>query len=395
MDEFSKICADMYKPLNDLCDSCQYDTEFDESGTFWRQRLQKNDSGASRLALGEDAPEPYYKIMNILRKNFPDSTDVKFEQSIESLLFRILKNKKKNMKKISKDWLEDIFKKKRNMEYYTHAGFIADYPFTYSLKIDNVLIAPINSDEIKSHEFFGEINHWLKKMSKPMGMNAMFVCRVQAYDNDNCKLISNTHVNRVLHFIKLIDPYSEVRLQVKDYKVVGRSEIIGRGKGSEYSHGNILRKDNFMNRSVPVEFMNRIRDKAETFFFKKDITGFQKAILSALYWYGRVDVTFDDYIVQYISYINGLERLVLFDAKGDKAEMFGKRISCRNPGIDREEISHLYQKRNDLLHENEPNIYEDELTMLRTLLRLLILDMIDNNDDCIVLHSYFKKYDKN
>jgi len=218
MDEFSKIYADIHTPLNDLCNNCQYDTEFgesDESGTFWKQSLKKDESGASRLTLGNNAPEPYYKLMNILRKNFPDSTDVKFEQSIESLLFRILKNEKKNMKKISKDWLEDIFKKKRNMEYYTHVGFIADYPFTHSLKIDNVLIAPINSDEIKNHEFFREINHWFKMMSKPMGVNAMFVCKVKAYDNDNCKLISNIHVSRVLHFIKLIDPYSEVRLQVK------------------------------------------------------------------------------------------------------------------------------------------------------------------------------------
>ena len=119
------------------------------------------------------------------------------------------------------------------------------------------------------------------------------------------------------------------------------------------------------------------------------------AILSALYWYGRVDVTFDDVIDQYISYINGLERLVLFDAEKDKARKFGQRISCRFPSTDKDIISSLYEKRNRLLHENEPDIYEDELGMLRGLLRGLIFDMIDENEKHSILYSYFKKYDKN
>lgn len=353
MDEFSKIYDKIHTPLNHLCDNCRLDVEFDESDEFWQQKTENDDNGVHILTIGKNAYEPYYEIMNILRENFPDSTDAEFEQNIESLLFRILKDKKKNTKRIAQDWLEDIFKKKRKLEYYTCAGFVADYPFPGSFKIDNVLIAPIDSTEIKNHEFFKEIDSWSKMISNPVGMNAMFVCKVHTYNNDSCQLISNIRVSRVLYFIKLVDPSSEVRLQMKDYRVAGRSEVIGTGKKSHYSRKNILRKDNFMRSSYHVEQINSIRDKAEKFFFKKDNTGFQQAILSALYWYGRVDVTFDDYIDQYLSYINGLERLVLFDVKRNKAEMFGKRISCRFPTMDKKKISSLYEKRNDLLHENE------------------------------------------
>ena len=157
----------------------------------------------------------------------------------------------------------------------------------------------------------------------------------------------------------------------------------------------IFRKGDFQNGTYNFDVINSLRDKAEKFFFKKDITEFQKAVLSALYWYGRVDITFDDVIDQYISYINGLERLVLFDAEKGKAEKFGQRISCRFSSTDKDTISGLYKKRNELLHENEPDIYEDELGMLRGLLRELILDMIGENEKHSILYSYFKKYDKN
>ena len=103
--------------------------------------------------------------------------------------------------------------------------------------------------------------------------------------------------------------------------------------------------------------INNLIDKSKEFFFKEDTTDFQKAILSALYWYGRIDVTFDNSIIQYISYINGLERLILFDTKNNKTDKFGARISNRFPIIDKEIINKLYAKRNEILHEREPDIY--------------------------------------
>ena len=140
--------------------------------------------------------------------------------------------------------------------------------------------------------------------------------------------------------------------------------------------------------------ISNLKDIVEKFFFTKNITKFQEAILSALYWYGRVDITYDDPVDQYISCINGLERLVLFDEKRNKVEMFSQRISCRFSTIDKKRISDLYNKRNRLLHESEPDIYDDEINMLRGLLRELIIDMITKCEEYDILYSYFKKYDK-
>ena len=44
---------------------------------------------------------------------------------------------------------------------------------------------------------------------------------------------------------------------------------------------------------------------------------------------------------------------------------------------------------------NVSPIYIDELTMLRNILRNLILDMINENEKYDILYSYFKKYDNN
>ena len=56
-------------------------------------------------------------------------------------------------------------------------------------------------------------------------INAIFCCTAKAYDTDSCKMISKNNVNRVLSFIKLIDPYSEVRLQVKNYELDERIKL--------------------------------------------------------------------------------------------------------------------------------------------------------------------------
>lgn len=162
-----------------------------------------------------------------------------------------------------------------------------------------------------------------------------------------------------------------------------------------FSNNHILRKGDHSKITYDFDRINNLKNMAEKFFFANNITKFQEAILSALYWYGRVDITYDDAVDQYISYINGLERLVLFDESRNKAEVFSQRISCRFPTTDKDEIASLYEKRNRLLHENEPDIYEDELDRLRGLLRGLILNMINESENHSILYSYFKKYDKN
>ena len=87
---------------------------------------------------------------------------------------------------------------------------------------------------------------------------------------------------RVLCFIKLFNSISEVRLQVKDYNT-GSETFIASGDGRSISHENIFRKGDFQNGTYNFDVINSLRDKAEKFFFKKDITEFQKAVLSALY----------------------------------------------------------------------------------------------------------------
>ena len=133
------------------------------------------------------------------------------------------------------------------------------------------------------------------------------------------------------------------------------------------------------------------RNLAEKFFFKKDPTSLEISILSALYWYGRVDIRFDDDIDQYISYINGLERLVLPDNTINKAENFGERLSMIYRDLDKENLIRIYKNRNDLLHESEPDIYKEDLEMLREKLRDLILKLIYETDNHLNLYSYFRK----
>ena len=179
-------------------------------------------------------------IMNILRKKFQDTTDARHNKDIESLVLRIFQNKKRNVEKISKDWLENVYT--RQLNDYTCAGWIAGYPFTNTFKIADITITPNGSKEYKNFKtkFTEKFGVDLFKI-KP-GMNAAFVCKVKAYDEESCELISNIYVNRVLYFIKLLDPTSEIRLQIKDYNTSNTGFFINDKNGTSTSTVHEFRK---------------------------------------------------------------------------------------------------------------------------------------------------------
>ena len=394
MDTFSTIYYELSKPLTDLIEHCTYDNKPDLNfknvpDNAWRTSSTMNGT----LVLTFDAHQHYYKIVPILRKTFPIITEEQHQRNIQALLVRIFIDPKKNVEKITKDWLSELFQLK--LKDHECVGLIAGYPFPHSLKIGNVTIMPINSKEAKelNKKYAGPGGELSILKNQKRGINAIFCCTTKAYDDDSCMLISKNNVNRVLNFIKLIDPYSEVRLQVKNYKSMGDSNHITTENGTSWIHDNVIRKDR-IKREYFFENIEKLIKAAEKFFFKKDVTYLQKSILSALYWYGRVDVTFDNAIDQYISYINGLERLVLFDSKQDKAEVFGDRISKRFKHHDKQDMIKFYKKRNELLHEREPDIYEEDLTTLRFLLHNLITDLVYKNEEYNTLYLYFRNNSK-
>ena len=355
------------------------------SNTSWKRNI----SSSGTLAFTIEARDHYYRVLQILREVFPIVTESQHQRNIMSLVIRICQDKHNNFEKITKDWLNRLFQIK--LDDYTCIGLIADYPFNQALKINNILVARIDSDEgkdlidkyIQASEIPGILNRRLPQI------NSAFSCTVKAYDAESCKLISVNHVKRVLSFVKLVDCQSEIRLErendgtkTESYCVMAGNENIG------FSLHNTIRKD-FMTRSYNYDQIEELKKNAEKFIFKTDLTDLERSILSALYWYGRVDITFDSDIEQYISYINGLERLVLYDTKIDKAEQFGKMLSKLYNRLDKNDMTKMYKKRNDLLHESEPDIYREDLVMLRILLSDLIIKLILENKNHVNLYSYF------
>ena len=400
MDNHSKIYNELSKPLTDLIKHCTYNNKPDLNfnnvpDNAWRT----NGTMDGTLVLTFDAHQHYYKIMSILRETVPIITEEQHQRNIQVLLIRIFKNQKKNVEKITKDWLAVLVQLK--LKDHKYVGLIAGYPFPLFLKIDNVTIMPINSKEAQEFDkkCVGSDNKSSILDNLEHGINAMFCCTTKAYDADSCKLISKNNVNRVLNFIKLIDPHSTIRLQAKNRNPMRNlNYIITKNNITTETHvdlmDNIMIRDDLTKKGHFLESIEKLVKTSEKFFFKKDITDLQKSILSALYWYGRIDVRFDDAVDQYISYINGLERLVLFDSKQNNAEAFGDRISKRFKQYYKQDMIKLYKKRNELLHEREPDIYEEDLKTLRVLLHDLITDLISQNEKYTTLYFYFRNNSK-
>ena len=359
---------------------------------IWRSISGSN----GRLTFKADAHIHYHHILPILRDAFPIIAETRHKKNIDELLIRIFKDKQQNREGITKDWLSELFKIK--IQNFIGIANIVDYPFSYSLKIDRVIIMPFGGDDIEN---FIEKNKQSPLMTSVIKMNelkmingeinAMAFCKTKTYDDESCKLSSFKYINRVLHFIKLIDGRSEIRLDVKNINCLQTAFFVADENNILRSSqvDNIIRKDFFSTRIYNNEDINLIKNKAAQFFFKHDINDLQTSILSALYWYGKTDVTFDDKVDQFISYINGLERLVLFDTKQNKAQMFANRLEEYFSYVTHKEMFDLYKKRNKLLHEYEPDIYEEDLMLLRGLLGNLLKDLIDKSDLHHNLYSFF------
>ena len=375
-------------PLKNIKMHCKYDRNlmvFDVPNNTWK--AWSTPTGTLSMTL--DAKDCYYQFVRILRKSFSIITESQHQRNIEALLTRISQDKHNNFEQITKDWLNELYKLK--IKDYTCIGVVANYPFNNSFKIGNVEIVPANSQ--KGKEIIKCIKALIPEVSKFISpeSGAIFSCAVKAYDTDSCKVISKNYVKRIFSFIKLLDPQSELRLQIENYRV--ESEMLWVMVRKRIVEVSWYNNDKIHDRSIPYNYnlIEEQRKLAEKFFFKKNPTSLENSILSALYWYGRVDIRFDDDIDQYISYINGLERLVLSDNAINKAENFGARLSMIYKDLDKENLIRIYKNRNDLLHESEPDIYKEDLEMLRETLRDLILKLIYETDNHLNLYSYFRK----
>ena len=267
MDIFSTIYYKLSKHLTELIKHCTYDKpdlNFENvSDNVWR----KTGTTDGTLVLTFDARPYYYKIMSILRETFPIITEEQHQRNIQALLARIVRDPKRNVNRITKDWLSELFE--IQLKDHECVGLIAGYPFQHSLKICNVTIMPIKSKEAKElDKKYAGPDGKLSIFKNQDGVNAIFCCTAKAYDTDSCKMISKNNVNRVLSFIKLIDPYSEVRLQVKNYNLMKESNYIVIENNINYTHHNVIRQDQ-IKREYFFENIEMLIEVAEKFSSKK------------------------------------------------------------------------------------------------------------------------------
>ena len=391
MDEFTITYNALKSPLENLLEHSNYEDEFslNNASNIWRQNLhwEHTWSNSGQITLSHDAKPYYYKVLQILKENLFMIGESQHKRNMMELLYRLCKSGKDQIEGITKDWLDQLYKLK--IEQYTFVGFIADYPFTNSFKINGVTISPIDSKEGKKI-----IKNTCPEIQKynfvNQGLNAVFSCKVEAYDEEDCKLTAIFTVNYVLSLIKVIDMQSEVRLQAKNYPLPKELYFCETKNTQEIMVHNKSRQE-YTTKSCKSKEIENLRKCAGRFLLDDYKNDLEFGIMSALYWYGHIDTSIDDEKSQYISYMNGLERLVLYDSPRDKAIKFAERLSKRFKQ-DKDEMENFYKTRNELLHEDEPDIYEEELLILRNMLADLIQDLICQSEKHATFYSYFKQY---
>ena len=334
-------------------------------------------------SLREYCSEENYK----LSENYLDKTIVDFLISCKSSDM----SNSDVMSRVKK-WLEKLGV---NLHEYRIMLPVNHYDYNCNLTIDNIDIVKIDNDLIKKEFPLDEpilfnAEDFIKENHTHVGA----IITVKAHDVDAAKELAEELLDKFIFSIKLFDYGSFISTRKHSYETIGYSFFIY-DKSAKLFHSSM---DTYY---IPCritpnkEFYKNLENtwkKLTSFLYSKNLKPFQKSILASMYWYGSIDSLRDSNVKKFLYYLIGLEKVLLKKKEQKKGKKFGERMAIIFSG----DLKHTkfykkyYAKRNDLVHDENLRIYDEEVDTLRINLKYILLDMIENSDKYQDVGSYYK-----
>lgn len=356
-----------------------------------------------QFVLKNKAAHYFFNVKNILRqycseKNFNLSDNYLDNTIVQFLITCKESNAKKNDLMFHvKEWLQDLDEVK--IHDYRILLPINHYDFKEELNLENVHIVKLTDEIIE--QYFKSDKNVLKDLfdrehlEQSNHTNIYAIIDVKAHEQDAAIELANELLDKFIFAVKLFDPGSFISSRKNSYEQVNES-IISYDKSkksmsysghSHYVPGRITPDKDFY-KKLEVKWK-----KLTSFLYSEHLTMFQKSILASTYWYGKIDELRDSNVKKFLYYLIGLEKLLLKKNEQKKTKKFGDHSAILFSGNIKytESYQKYYTKRNDIVHDENIRIYDEEVVTLQINLRSLLLDMIENFDKYQDVESYYKQ----
>ena len=367
---------------------------------IWRFKSFGPIESQKMFILKVNAAHSFFNIKKILREHCFEKNYVLAESYLDKNIIDFLISCKSSVLSESdvlmsiKEWLQEF----DSVEQHDYKILlpISHYDFKNELNIANLKIIRINDHAFKKN--FTSVNLPFFSSSDFIKTNDTDICaivNVKAHDENGAKELAQEILDKFIFSIKLFDPSSFISTRKHSYKQLTELTMTHDLSKQTLSSGG----NNFFicARTIPNESfylkLNTKWEKLVSFLYSEHLTMFQKSILASLHWFGSVDNLRDSNVKKFLWYLTGLEKLLLKNHEQQKAKKFGDHAAVVFSG----DIKHTnfyksyYEKRNEIVHDENITIYDNDVDTLRFNLRNLLLDMIENSQTCEDIDSYYKK----
>ena len=291
------------------------------------------------------------------------------------------------------DKIDDV-----NLHEYRVFLPVNHYDYRDNFTVDTVKIVKIDNDLFKKYFTYQgrtvdspNVDNLIEHNNTDVGA----IITVKAHDIEAAKELAEELLDKFVFSIKLFDFGSFISTRKYSYDQVNYCTLIydksTQGVSSRWDEYYPLART-----TPPDEFYKKLENKWKkltSFLYSEHLTTFQKSILDSMYWYGSTDNLRDSNTKQFLHCLFGLEKILLKKYESQKGKKFAKHMAIIFSGDHKYADSYrkYYDKRNDLVHDENTRIYDEEVMTLKINFRELLLDMIENHDKYENIESYYKE----
>jgi len=334
----------------------------------------------------------YYKFMNDIRK-YCDGKNLSFsEEFLDKKVMELIE--KFDGVDITKDILnliQEFLLQFDKTNYHSYLIFLPISHYEYNeINLEKFQIKKLTKEDfLKLTERMGEefkqiFDSEYDILTKHNETKTLAIIEVESIEEDDAIQKANDNLKKFIHAEKLFDVGSFVTTRTKHYSQV--SEGVGIFNKTTKTYSSIGHNHNIPVRITPrKEFYQGLepyRNKLYKFLFNTNLTSLQQSIISSMYWLGEVDILRDTNEKKYISYLTGLEKITVKKRESQSKKKFALHMCALHKTPNEIPFyEEYYERRNQLLHDENLRIFNEQVFTLLSILRSLLLEMIEHNDE--------------
>jgi len=317
-------------------------------------------------------------------------SDEFISKELNSLIFKIKLDKKllSELGKTVKNWLNNLKNLKPiNMRFILPVNNV-DY--RKDIEFDNIKLKKLTLAVLKNfvpfhdkqgvfspEETFEDLNRNETKI--------FALIDVQAEDEEKGYLLANQILKKLIHSMRLFDPPSGITEREFYFPPTQYPHImVNLDNQNLSSKGATLHNNTHIWRTK--DYWNRVQpdwDQLTTFLYSSTPNEIESLILTAIYWYGDAGKESEENLSKFLKYMHGLETLLIFDNKYNKAERMASRLAAINSKKNPENydfyknlMAKYYKFRSGMIHSGKLEIDNEDVSTTHQWLRNLIFDFI-------------------